>query len=287
MALRSNDAGNFQSKLISAYGEMMIPSNITHYRERSLDEERFGKYDLIVEYEDRKYFAGTLAMNEDEFADFGESSNMFGNTKAHEEAKLRTIISLALSKATGDVQLVVGQPIKKHKDNEKKKIIQMLKGPQKIIINDITYEFAITDVAVAAEGSSAYFAIDKEVREQHEVIRIIDAGSGTVNCGTIYLGKKTDKGSDTFNFGRNTIKTDVKSFAEGILKKTTGLKWNQEDRVFVCGGSAYEIINTIQNHYENAEVIKPRIQVGSTMKRIHPVYANAAGYYEIARGLYG
>jgi plasmid segregation protein ParM len=124
---------------------------------------------MIVEYEGGKYFAGTLAKYESEFG-----GRMMGDSKAHEDCKLRILI--ALHRIRFDTyQLVVGQPISRHNREEKEKIKQMLRGHHSITINERPRSFLIDKVEVAAEGGSAFWSC-----VQDGLIRIIDIGSGTV-----------------------------------------------------------------------------------------------------------
>lgn len=284
---RGIDPGNFQMKDVSDFGVNLIPADLAPYREVNL-EDKHGDHDLVVEYEGKKYFAGTLAYDEDPFSELGEKATMFGETKAHEDAKIRVLISIALSGAMGQEQIVVGQPIKSHKQEEKEKIISMLEKIHRITINGNTYQFRIKNVTVAAEGAAAYFALTPDVRNQYETIRIIDVGSGTVNLATIYQGRKIDKGSDTLVFGSSTLGgTSMEEMSKAIIRKTTTLKWKANDKVFVCGGCAYQVINYIQNHFKTGEVLIPTVQINGSIKKLQPVFANAVGFYCIARGLYG
>lgn len=76
------DAGNYQVKVVHRKGVDIFPSDIEEYRERNL-EQKFSDNDMIVEYEGRKYFAGTLAKYESEFC-----STMMGESKAHSGAEI-------------------------------------------------------------------------------------------------------------------------------------------------------------------------------------------------------
>ncbi|MBU9711037.1 ParM/StbA family protein [Evansella tamaricis] len=281
------DPGNYQSKLMGSNGEFMIPSDVAPYSENLLGEETFGTHDLIVEYEGRKYFFGTLAQFENEFSEFGETATMFGDTKAHTDAKIRILVMLAQQEILGNVKCIVGQPVKKHNNEEKSKIKQMLIGHHRITINETTTQFTISDVGVAAEGASAYWAIPKKVRDRYPTIRIIDIGSGTSNLITIHDGKLIKKGSDTFNFGTNTVSSNIEDLAMANVRATTKLRWRRDDVVFICGGSAFEAYNVISDYYQNTHIIRPRITTENLVsKELHPVFANSVGNYEIARRLF-
>ncbi|HZK02003.1 MAG TPA: hypothetical protein VFC96_03980, partial [Anaerovoracaceae bacterium] len=55
------DAGNYQVKVVSHKGVDIFPSDIGEYRERNL-EQKFSANDMAIEYQGKKYFAGTLAL---------------------------------------------------------------------------------------------------------------------------------------------------------------------------------------------------------------------------------
>ncbi len=40
-------------------------------------------------------------------------------------------------------------------------------------------------------------------------------------------------------------------------------------------------------HYINAEIINPTIHRGNGVTTLHPVFANAVGFYAIAKGAFG
>ena len=113
------DAGNHETKYCSQYGVGKFPSVLGEYRERRL-EQRFSDYDMVWEYRGKKGFAGTLAKYESEF-----SGSIMGDSKAHEDAKIRILLALHILGDT-DYQIVVGQPINRHTPEEKLKIKVML-----------------------------------------------------------------------------------------------------------------------------------------------------------------
>ncbi|MDP5274368.1 ParM/StbA family protein [Chengkuizengella axinellae] len=270
------DAGNHEVKVFGEKGAMKFFSDIGEYRERRL-EQSFGDDDMIFEYKGRKGFAGSLARNESEFG-----GSMMGDTKAHEDGKLRVL--LALHRYCSDkekVYLVTGQPIKKHQRDEKQKIKEMLLGRQIIQVNGESKSFVLMNVEVAAEGSASFWCIPKQGK-----IRIIDIGSSTVNLATIKDRKYIDRDSDTLPFGMNTnLSSSNEAIARAIAAETLK-KWDSKDELYLAGGIARELQPEFEKYYRNVNVINPTYKAGASTRMLHPVYANAVGFYHLARGAY-
>lgn len=270
------DAGGHKVKIVGDEGERSFLSNICEYFERNVDEQH-GPDDMVWSYGNRKGFAGTLAAREDEFG-----GNMFGDSKAHEDAKIRILLALHRYCENGDeIYLVTGQPIGKHTPDEKQKIKDALLGTHVITINDVIKKLHIKGVEVAPEGSAAYWA-----NPAGNDVNIIDIGSGTVNAAAIQDKKHINSKSATFNFGVETTNNkDFEAMARGIIRNTSK-KWNKSDNVQICGGSAEMIAKHIKEHYTNAQVLQPQLRIHTSIKILHPVYANAVGFYYLAKGVY-
>lgn len=278
------DAGNHMAKVMGPYGTDKFRTNICDWFERDV-EESFGEDDMEFEINGRKGFAGTIALYEDEYG----NGSMYGDTKAHEDTKIRVLLAINryLNKYcpnVGNVSIVVGQPIKKHKEIEKNKIKEMLEGQHTIKVNDETRSFYIENVGVAPEGSAAFWS-----NQTKGLLRIIDIGSGTVNAATIIDKRHINTASDTFNFGMETVKNkeDYHTIARGIIRNTTKMKWNKSDKVLICGGIAEGIAPYIAEHYQNAEALIPTFHNGREVKVFSPVFANAVGFYAIGKGAFG
>lgn len=278
------DAGNYMAKVVGTYGTDLFRTNICDWFEREV-EETFGADDMEFTIGKRKGFAGTIAMFEDEFG----NGSTYGDTKAHEDNKIRVLLAINryLDKYCSDVgkiAIVTGQPIIRHTDAEKKKIQQMLMGNHEVKVNGKTRSFYIESVGVAPEGSAAHWA-----NQSTGLIRILDIGSGTVNAATISDNRHLNNASTTFNFGMETIKdkSDMSTIARGIIRNTTKLKWNKSDKVLICGGIAEGIAPHLIEHYSNGEIINPTFKSRNGVKILSPIYANAVGYYEIAKGAFG
>lgn len=273
------DAGNYESKVVTPQGAFKFLSCLGEWREFNMDIGALGEDDIVFEYEGNKGFAGTLAKNESFFI-----REMAGESKAHEDALIRILIGL--HRFTNDLEhdLIVGQPIKKHKA-EKEKIISMLKKRHSITVNGITKTFVIRNIAVAPEGAGAFWAY----RGNEEKVRIIDVGSGTVNGATVNNGKFVDRESFTLNVGANTEENlQLDKLAGMIIAKSTKKQWHKDDCIKVCGGVSEKMIIYLSNYFSNVQLLQPMIRFGnSSMKIVHPVFANAVGFYELARDLYG
>lgn len=278
------DAGNHKAKVAGPYGTDSYRTAICDWFERDIVESH-GDDDMEFEIDGRKGFAGSIAVYEDEFG----GGSMFGDTKAHEDTKIRVLLAIyRYGRKYGiditDVSIVTGQPIASHKDADKKKIQNMLTGAHSFTVNGEVVSFNIVDVAVGAEGSGAFWSVP-----EGGLKRIIDIGSGTVNAATINNKKYINNASDTFNFGMETVnnKEDLASVARGVIRNTTKLKWDRADSVLVCGGIAKDMIPYIQEHYANAELLQPTLQEGNHVTISSPVFANSIGFYKLAKGAFG
>ncbi|MDP4087131.1 MAG: ParM/StbA family protein [Bacillota bacterium] len=267
------DGGNNEVDVASSLGLDHFVSQIGEFRERKM-KDIHGKDDMVFEYQGRRGFAGTLALAESEF-----SGSIMGDSKAHEDAKLRILIALHRQcMMENEFKIVVGQPISKHTDEEKNRIKNMLIGSHDLIINGKRKIFTIQAVEVAAEGGAAFWAKPKD-----GLVRIIDVGSGTVNCASLRDKRYIDKDSFTLPFGMNTVKTNnLSEMSRGIVTQTSK-KWNKEDFVWVLGGAAEILIPYIQKYYPNAMVMHPIFQA----LEAHPVFANSIGFYKIGTAIYG
>lgn len=277
------DGGNNGAKVAGPYGIDMSKTAICEWFERDV-EESFGDDDVEFEIGGRRGFAGSIAENEDEFG----GGSMFGDTKAHEDVKIRVLLAITryIKKFCPHeyiVRIVVGQPVKTHKESEKKKIKEMLTGKHVFIVNGEENIIHIESVIVATEGGGAFWSCP-----QDGTIRILDVGSGTVNAVTVKDKNYINNGSDTFNFGIETIKNkDNKvGLARGIVRSASKLKWHKNDMIYVCGGIADKITPFIKKDFPNTEILNPQLQYNGRIVIAHPVFANAIGFYNIARSMY-
>jgi len=267
------DAGNNEVKVAYQNGVDKFASAIGEYRERNI-VNRHGDDDMIFEFEGRLGFAGTLALAESEFA-----GAIMGDSKAHEDAKLRILLALhRIKTAHNCFRIVVGQPIGKHNSEEKDAIKRMLIGTHELIVNKERKWITIDRVEVAAEGGVAFWSAPRE-----GLLRIIDVGSATVNCATLLNKRYIDRDSFTLPFGFSTVKTrDMNELARGIFTQTSK-KWSASDDVLTVGGIADQIAESLRKYYPRARSVSPTLD-GEVYP---PIYANAIGMYTIGRAIYG
>lgn len=270
------DAGNHEVKVMGPYGPMKFLSDIGEFRERRL-EELFGNDDMAGEYKGRKFFAGSLARYESEFV-----GSMMGDTKAHDDTLLRVLLAIHRYTDETNIRIVVGQPISSHLPDQKQKIEEMIIGKHTLKVNGIEKTFSIPNVRIGAEGAAAFASVPIM-----GLVRIIDVGSGTVNCATIMDGRFIDQDSFTLTFGANTTKSEDKREMSRAIATQATKKWGRANLVLLAGGFAEEILPYISQYFPNNRLLRPRIQGEGAWKYLHPVYANACGFYEIARKVYG
>jgi plasmid segregation protein ParM len=270
------DAGNEKTKVVTEKGVSLFESSMGEYRERKLIQ-RFGEDDMIFEYEGRKWFAGTIAQYECEFGGARK-----GDSKAHEEAKLRILLAIHRYSNETVNDIVVGQPISTHSESEKLKIKDMLKGTHYLKVDYgngfLEKKIVIRNVEVAAEGSSASLSDPKR-----ELTRIIDIGSGTVNFATVTNMRYVDRDSFTERFGLATVRTnDLEAIARKIANVALN-RWNEHDYVRLCGGGAIPLYPYLKQYFSNCDLLRPVFQ-----NQYHePTFANAIGFYRIGTMIYG
>nr|WP_285847124.1 hypothetical protein [Sporosarcina luteola] len=278
------DAGNYRAKVAGPYGVDSYRTAICDWFERNIEED-FGEDDMEFMYNGRKGFAGTLASYEDQFG----GGAMYGDSKAHEDTVIRVLLAIyryTQKYCPGFVRfnIVAGQPIVSHKPAEKKKLVDMLKNEHIITINRKECHFSIEQVGIAAEGSGAFWSAPKNGQ-----VRIIDIGSGTVNAATIADNRHINTASDTFNYGVETTggRDNIDGIARATIRSTTQLKWRKTDAVYVCGGITSDIIPLLAEHYTDVQPIIPQLNAHNGLQIHLPTFANAVGFYELARLTYG
>lgn len=277
------DAGNHRGKVAGIHGLESFKTNICNWFERDV-KEVFGNDDMEFEIDGRKGYAGTIAQYEDEFGD----GATYGDTKAHEDTKIRILLAIYryLERFKLDatrICIVTGQPIRNHKENEKNKIIDMLKREHDFVVDGKRVKFTIEDVRVAMEGSSAFWS-----NPSMGTLRIIDIGSGTVNMATIMDKRHIHKSSGTMNTGMETLrnKSDYEAIARAIFQHATKLKWHKDDAVYVCGGVAEIVTPHLRKYFSHATPMMPKLKREFDAMTVQPIYANAVAFYELAKGVF-
>lgn len=276
MMIIGGDGGNKNIKLFGPKGEMMFGSALGEYRERNL-QQVFSEDDIVYEFKGKKGFAGTLAENESQF-----NSSVMGDTKVHEEFLIRVLLGLhKYTNSETDFKVIVGQPISKHTASEKTKMKKLLEGVHEIKVNDRTKNINIKQIEVAAEGGSAFWSSPRQGK-----IRIMDFGSGTVNCATLIDGKYIDKESFTIAQGLNTLLTnDYTGLIRHVCNEAMKRGWNIDDTILLCGGGAEIVLIHVRAFFQNVSILRPQIQKktasSSSAVSLSPVFANAVAFYNI------
>lgn len=271
------DAGNYEVKVVGGRGPMRFLSLIGEHRDRKIHSVH-GDCDMEWEYEGhllKRGFAGTLAQFESELA-----VPMFGESKFHEDAKLRTLLAIHRYADSGQVQVVVGQPISTH-GRDKLGMKADLLGKHSLKLNGVTKTFQIVEAEVAIEGGASFWN-----KEQMGTVRIIDVGSGTVNYVTLRDKRYQDRESGTLPFGVESLKSAGLPAVARRIGQELAHRWGKEDPVRLVGGSAEAIEPLLQAYFPQAAAYFPTIHMNGTIQRVNPVYANAAGFYDMGRLLF-
>ena len=261
------DAGNYNTKFFDGKTLRKFPSVIgMDTRERNLDQVH-GDYDYEWMYEGKQGYAGTLALYESEYG-----GSRRGDSKAHFDAKLRTLIALHQFTNETEHEIIVGQPIKKHTKLEKERIKQMFIGKHDLTVNGKRKVIVIQRCEVAAEGASAGLLLPNKTKS-----RVIDIGSGTVNYATVENKRFIDKESFTLGKGLETFENvDLVAFARQIALYSINKGWFESDVVYVCGGGAELLSEALKDYFPNVQILLPDAE-----------YSNVRAFYILARKLYG
>ncbi|NNV07112.1 ParM/StbA family protein [Geobacillus sp. MMMUD3] len=264
------DAGNSEVKVAGPLGLDKFCAAIGEYQERNLENNHGDG--MVWEYEGKKGFAGMLALIE---SDFGGS--IMGDSKAHEDAKMRVLLALHRYSNSTTYEIVVGQPISRHTPEEKAAIKKMLVGTHTLTVNGVTKTFTITRCEVAAEGATALLS-----HPSPGLLRVIDVGSATVNCATLLDMRYVNRDSETLPFGFNTIRNrDLRELARGIYTRVSK-RWKRHDELFLAGGVAEKLLEPIREYFPKAQLLYPI----HNNQYHEPIYANAVGFYVVGRKLY-
>ncbi|WP_342045888.1 ParM/StbA family protein [Bacillus sp. OTU530] len=264
------DPGNKNTKIATDEGVFFFDSCLGDGRDLRLENDYHDP--MSGTYEGKPFFAGMLAEKESYYP-----RRSMGLSKAHEDMKLRVLIALHRFTQEQTFELIVGQPIKRHTPDEKKRIKELLIGEHDLLLNGVQKTLRIQSVEVAAEGAGVFWC-----QPQGGKIRIIEIGSGTVNIATIEDGYFIDKESDTLPFGTLSHGGDIAAVTSGILSAMTRMCAYADD-IRIAGGAAAQIYPSIVQVYPKAQLLRP-IHTG---KMVHPMFANAIGFYELSKLVYG
>jgi plasmid segregation protein ParM len=249
------DVGRNGVKVYANGSMFTFASVVGEGRERKLRTD-YADRGFEVRFNGEYYFVGELAQNESDY-----KRSMMTDSKAHTDT---LILALTAIHRVGlsEVTVVTGLPVNQHDDTHKAEIRRLLIGSWDVTVDGQRRNIRIVDVKVAVEGGAAFWS-----SPQDGVVRVIDAGSKTVNYVTMKNRRYIDLESGTLPFGFGTGKTEnVAQMAKRIAGEL-GRKWEAGDNVLVCGGRAKEL----------AELITPYFPMAAAMP--NALYANAIGFY--------
>lgn len=272
------DAGGYETKVCTSNGYFKFLSTLGEYRERKWGDN-FGKDDMIWEYDGERGFAGSLAFFESEFG-----GNIRGNSKNHNDAKLRVLLAVHRFGSFSN-KIIVGQPIDTHVEEEKQGIKEMLLGTHNLTLNGKSKTFSIDNIEIAPEGPTA--ALSQQMPEG--LVRIIDIGSGTTNFASLHNYRRIDRDSFTDETGMETTKLkDPEKMALKIYRVISTNKWNKDDVIFLSGGGAVKVYKHLVKYLPNCKLLTPFISnKNGQITKLTPEFGNAAGFYALAERLFG
>jgi plasmid segregation protein ParM len=274
------DAGNYNTKAISSKGSDCFSSTIGEWQNRSAADAHSSEdmsFEIVNKYDNYRGFAGPLAAIESEYG-----GTVYGCTKNHQDAYTRILLSVWRNVIGSKVCIIVGQPYKGHNNEEKREIINAIKGEHTVTVNGKKKSFEIVDIKVGIEGAMAFLSAPI-----NGPVNIIDVGSGTVNCIHFLNKRIVDRKCDTLPFGSETSKKgkNLEAMASGIYKQMSGV-WNKNDTTIVTGGCANLIVEPLKRYYPNINVLLPKMDIDGVKITVDTKYANAIGMYKLGKKLY-
>jgi plasmid segregation protein ParM len=252
------DAGKYQTKIVCDKGCINFPSKLAAYRELMVNNENDN---FTIEYNGQKYFGGDLAERE---GYIGISYK--DESKLHYTTLINVLISLYLV-GGNDYKIVVGSPISRRSESEKKQMKEMIKGEHTITINGEEQRINIAECEVSPEGAAGFYS-----QPEKGFVQGLDCGSTTVNYFYMSDKKFVDKQSGTFPFedGRVNIEAFLREMETQLANK-----FKKGNRTMLLGGNAKEFFPYVRECFPEAFIVQ------------NPVFATSIGFYKIARGIYG
>lgn len=264
------DVGRNGVKVYTGTKQFWFPSIVGEWNERNLITE-YGEKGFDVEVNGKRRFIGELAENESNTWRY-----MLVDDKVTEDARF---LALAAIHRTGlsDLVVVTGLPVEQHggKNDRRQAFKELLMGGGRAGIWDITLNgerrvIRIQQVMVAVEGGAAFYS-----EPEDGLVRLIDAGSKTVNYITMRDQKYIYRDSGTLPFGFNTkrrgVDLSIEDFADQVAGELGAVKWGKEDTVKVAGGRARDLALHLKPYFPRAVPVQ------------NSLFANAIGFYKAGR----
>lgn len=275
------DGGNHTTKAATNEGVFSFSSAMDVNYDLNTIDNKYGSDDMAWEFEGQTGIAGTIAEFEGAFA----NNRTFGGTKNHFVAKMRILLAIHQFANTTDVNIVVASPFGSHL-NDKDEIKQSLeKKHSPLTVNGVTKTINIHKCNVTVEGAAAFYSTNIP----EEVVRVVDIGSGTVNCITFIKGIMVRDQSRTLDFGTETETTGniLEQIPGNVYNGMSSKHWKLTDRVYLCGTAANEIEEHMKKVFPNTSVIKPTMIINNEVVTLEPKYATVVGMLRLANNIYG
>lgn len=227
-------------RYIKVYGDNnyrdLIPANFGSARYLNLVNEQ-GHNDIRFECELGDFFFGDLSIEAE------DNTKLMLENKIHTDTKIQILCAVARAVPSGaNVILTTGLPIKFHNEDQKQRMINLLKGVYSVKVNGIEKTFNIAHVIVSVECISAYTVL---CHGRFERVRFIELGSTVMNYGEMNVVngsmRRIDKTSGSTDFGCDTQKLTVEAFARLTMAEISQ-KWRDgfDVATFLFGGGTYK-----------------------------------------------
>jgi hypothetical protein len=256
MEIVAIDAGEFMTNYVWRAGMGKFYSKLYPYRDFRVDVTD----DFIVEFKGERYLGADLGEREG-YIPIGFKDE----SKLHETTLIRVLA--ALHKIGGTrYKIIVGSPISRRTEEEKKALRQMIRGAHKIAINGNEKVINIEECFVSPEGAAGFYS-----QPQRGIVQGLDFGSTTINYFYMDDMKLIDKRSGTFPIDSEV--TDYKGIMKGVFSQLI-IKFGDHPTMII-GGLAKDYYPIVRDYYPKSFIVQ------------NPSFANAIGFYRIARGIYG
>jgi plasmid segregation protein ParM len=235
-------------------------SSLCHYRELKVDVPLDHK-NMVIEYQSKKYFGGELALR-DGYIPLSYKAE----SKLHETTLINVLAALHQVNDTR-FKIIVGSPISVRTEHEKEALKSLIKGEHTIKVNGVEKKINIERVEVSPEGAAGFYS-----QPEKGEVQGFDFGSTTINYFYFSNGSFVDKFSG--NIALEDGLMDPKEVMES-LNMILSNKFNPHHRTMIMGGKAQTMFPYVKKYYPNSFIVQ------------NPLFANAIGFYQIARKVYG